>query len=62
MHANATPIINNQPVNGSNNTSKIPNPNPIKHTPMVFFNKLNMFSSLSFIYLILYLFYLFLFM
>ena len=42
IHANATPIINNHPVIGSNNTSKIPNPIPTRHTPIVFFNKQNM--------------------
>ena len=39
IHASATPIINSQPVIGSNNTSNIPIPNPIKHTPIVFLNK-----------------------
>ena len=36
--ANATPIINSQPVRGSNNTNNIPTPTPIKTTPIVFFN------------------------
>ena len=48
-----TPITNNQPDKGSNNTSKIPNPNPIKHTPNVFFSNPNIvfYSPLSlFIY------------
>ena len=33
------PIPNNQPVVGSNKTRSIPTPNPIKHTPQVFFNR-----------------------
>ena len=33
-----TPIVNSQPDKGSNNTSKMPRPNPIKHTPIVFFS------------------------
>ena len=33
----ATPIRNNQPNVGKNNTSNMPTPNPIKHTPNVFF-------------------------
>ena len=33
------PIINSQPVIGSNKTIRIPNPSPIKHTPNVFLNK-----------------------
>ena len=32
------PIPNNQPVVGSNKTSNIPTPNPIRQTPKVFFN------------------------
>ena len=32
-----TPIRNNQPNVGKNNTSNMPTPNPIKHTPNVFF-------------------------
>lgn len=47
----ATPKINNQPVIGSNNTIKIPNPNPIKHTAIVFFNALNMPSLPPFVIL-----------
>lgn len=31
------PIRISQPVIGSNNTINIPKPNPIKHTPNVFF-------------------------
>ena len=34
----ATPIENSQPVTGSNKTSNIPKPIPIKQTPKVFFN------------------------
>lgn len=33
----ARPMIINHPVIGSNNTISIPKPNPIKHTPNVFF-------------------------
>ena len=45
-HANpiattAIPMANNQPDIGSNKTSNIPRPNPIKHTPSVFFNAHN---------------------
>ncbi len=32
----ATPMIKSQPVNGSNKTSKIPRPKPIKQTASVF--------------------------
>lgn len=39
----AIPIANSQPDIGSNKTSKIPSPNPIKQTPIVFFNALNIF-------------------
>ena len=35
-------MANSQPDRGSN-TSKIPSPNPIKHTPIVFFNAPNIF-------------------
>lgn len=42
-----TPIANSQPDSGSNNTSKIPSPNPIKHTPIVFFNNFNIPFILS---------------
>ena len=38
-----TPIANSQPDRGSNRTSRMPSPNPIKHTPIVFFNAHNMF-------------------
>lgn len=34
-------MAKSHPVKGSNNTSKIPRPNPIKHTPKVLLNKLN---------------------
>ena len=37
----AIPIANSQPDIGSNKTSKIPRPNPIKHTPSVFFSAHN---------------------
>lgn len=37
----AIPIANSQPDIGSNKTSKIPSPNPIKHTPRVFFKAHN---------------------
>ncbi len=33
-----TPMINSQPVIGSNNTNKIPNPKPIKQMASVFLN------------------------
>lgn len=36
-----TPTANNQPVMGSNNTSKTPRPKPIKHTANVFFSAQN---------------------
>ena len=36
-----TPITNSQPDIGSNKTSNIPNPKPIKHTAIVFFNNLH---------------------
>ena len=36
-----TPMVNSQPDIGSNNTNNIPSPNPIKHTPNVFFNAPN---------------------
>ena len=41
MHASATPIINSQPVSGSNNTKRMPIPIPISTTPIVFFNAHN---------------------
>ncbi len=47
------PKANNQPDKGSNNTSKIPSPNPIKHTPMVFFNAHNIIYYLLFSYYML---------
>ena len=64
MQTTVTPIINNQPVKGSNKTSKIPSPNPIKHTANVFFNKcfITLFPPLVFVYYINFLLYLFLFM
>ena len=39
----AKPIINSHPAIGSKSTNKIPTPNPIKHTPIVFLNPLNIF-------------------
>ena len=47
-----TPIRNNQPNVGKNNTSNMPTPNPIKHTPNVFFKIFIMISSNLFIYYI----------
>ena len=44
----ATPKANSQPDSGSNSTNRIPNPNPIKHTPMVFFNAHNIIYYLLF--------------
>ena len=41
----ASPIINNQPDIGSNNTSNIPKPNPIKQTAIVFFSNLHIFIT-----------------
>ena len=37
----AIPMTNNQPDIGSNKTSNMPRPNPIKQTPIVFFNAHN---------------------
>ena len=37
------PIMNNQPENGSNITSKTPIPKPIKHTANVFLNSFNIY-------------------
>ena len=50
-----TPIINNQPVIGSNNTNKIPNPKPIKHMANVFLNNFNiiLLPPLVFVYYII---------
>lgn len=47
------PIINNQPDIGSNNTSNIPSPKPIKHTASVFFNSLHIFITSHLLYIIL---------
>ena len=41
MQTTATPIINNQPVTGSNKTINIPNPKPIRQTANVFLNILH---------------------
>ena len=46
----ATPIRNNQPNVGKNNTSNMPTPNPIKHTPNVFFKILIMIPPSFLIY------------
>ena len=51
----ARPIRINQPVIGSNNTISIPRPNPMKHTPNVFFKNPFIFTSNSL--LILYVFF-----
>lgn len=53
----AIPIANSQPDIGSNKTSKIPRPNPIRHTPSVFFNAHNIifYPPISFLYYILFL-------
>ena len=57
-----TPIMNNQPDIGSNNTSNIPKPNPIKQTAIVFLSTFNIIIYLpSFVYYIRNIFYLFLF-
>ena len=54
-----TPITKSQPVKGSNKTSKIPKPNPIRQTAIVFLNSLNIiYYLLSFVYYIKYIFYL----
>ena len=53
MHARATPIINSQPVSGSNNTNNIPSPIPISITPIVFFSAQNILLPPSFLYIIL---------
>ena len=50
----ATPIVNSQPVRGSNNTSRIPIPIPMKQTPKVFFNIQNNISPSSLHYYIMY--------
>lgn len=44
-----SPIMNSQPDIGSNNTSSIPNPNPIKQTAIVFFSNLHIFLLPPFI-------------
>ena len=44
-----TPIINSQPDIGSNNTSNIPSPKPIKQTANVFFNAHNIIITSHFI-------------
>lgn len=43
----AIPVINNQPVKGSNITIKIPSPKPIKQTANVFFKNLKFIKSLQ---------------
>ena len=48
---NAQPIINSHPVIGSNNTSNIPEPTPIRQTPIVFFNASNIYYLLFYIIL-----------
>ena len=48
------PMANSHPDNGSNSTSKIPSPIPIKHTPNVFFNAHNMLLYSPFSFYILY--------
>lgn len=50
----AIPIANSQPDIGSNKTSKIPRPNPIKHTPRVFFSAHNIYFILLSLFSILY--------
>ena len=51
---NPEPIKNNHPFDGSNNTNNIPVPIPIRQTPIVFFNALNILTITSFIlYIIL---------
>lgn len=52
MQTTARPMANSQPVNGSNNTSNIPSPRPIKHTPKVFFNTQNIIYYLLLVYYI----------
>ena len=37
----ATPIKNSHPVTGSNKTNRIPTPNPMQQTPIVFFKNFN---------------------
>lgn len=41
------PITNSQPDIGSNKTSNIPRPNPIKQTPIVFLNKYSIYFYFS---------------
>ena len=52
----ARPIIINHPVIGSNNTISIPIPNPIKHTPNVFFKNPFIFLPPTLLLLLLYVF------
>lgn len=49
-----TPIANSHPDRGSNNTSKIPSPSPIKHTPIVFFNAFSIFLKSPYLVLVYY--------
>ena len=53
-----TPIMNSQPDIGSNNTSKIPKPSPIKQTANVFFKILHIILP-PIIYILYYCFFLF---